>query len=205
MNTAIYQYYDRADWARHNATNDALEPNVKSHLIAMAVSACQSLREALDQVAEDETQPNPKLKTAISNLPHVHLIENIRNMDLHGWPLPICDPKVRMVAMVSKPGKPIELSSSHGVGVSIQMAGLKPKVHRTPKDIKHGKVAFGGATVSYGCEAGKLFVHDFSTGKDYLLLGVLQSFLQACYALIKDKTRTEAVPERSAKPPRDVE
>lgn len=105
----------------------------------MAVSACQSLREALDQLAEDETQPNPKLKTAISKLPHVHLIENIRNMDLHGWPLPICDPKVRMVAMVSKPGKPIELSSSHVVGVSLRMAGVKPKVHRTPNRVKHGK------------------------------------------------------------------
>ena len=32
MNTAIYQYFDRASWALHNATNDALQAGVTDHV-----------------------------------------------------------------------------------------------------------------------------------------------------------------------------
>jgi hypothetical protein len=194
MNPAIFQYFDRAAWALHNATNDALKPNVKSHLIALGLHACQSLKEALDQVVGEESNGDKHLAAAIKNLPHVELIQNIRNMDLHGWPIPVCDPRVQMVEMVSKPGHPVELSSSHGVCVSMQMDGLKPRVHRTPKDMKHGTVTFGGATVSCGCSEGKLIVHDFSTGKDYLLLRVLRSFLERCQPLIADPTSGTSAP-----------
>lgn len=198
MNHAVLQYFDRAAWALRNATNDALESNVKSHLSAMAVHACQSLQESFDQAAGQETDGDKSLAAAMKDLPHANLIKNIRDMDLHGWPLPICDPKVHMVAMVSKPGHPIELSSSHGVGVSMQMDGLTPKVHRAPKDLKHATVTLGGATVSYGCDEGKLIVHDFSTGKDYLLLGVLRSFLERCHALIKGRMPAAAGPAQES-------
>ena len=198
MNHAVIQYFDRAAWALHNAGNDALPLKVKSHLIAAAVHACQSLKESLDQLVEEEGS-DTQLAEAIKKLPHTEIIENVRNMDLHGWPLPVCDPKVHMVAMVSKPGKPITLSSSHGVGVSMQMDGLKPKVHRTPKDLEHGKVTIGGATVSYGCINGKLIVHDFSTGKDYALLDALRSFLKRCHPLIKDRMPATNAPTEEAR------
>ncbi len=185
MNAAL-QYFDRAAWALQKATNDDLPLNVKSHLTAVALHACQSLKESLGQMLEGDNN-DPELAAAIENLPHTELIENLRNMDLHGWPIPICDPQVHMVAMVSKPGQPVELSSSHGVGVSMQMEGLTPRAHRSPKDLKRATVSFGGATVSYGCDQGKLLVHDFSTGKDYFLLGVLKSFLQRCHPLLKDR------------------
>ncbi len=198
MNNAVIQYFDRAAWALHNAGNDALPLSVKSHLTAAAVHACQSLKESLDQLIEEEGS-DTQLAEAIKTLPHTEFIENVRNMDLHGWPLPVCDPKVNMVAMVSKPGKPITLSSSHGVGVSMQMDGLKPKVHRTPKDLKHGQVTIGGATVSYGCIDGKLIVHDFSTKKDYVLLSALRSFLKRCHPLIKDRMPATNAPTEEAK------
>lgn len=187
MNHAVFQYFDRAMWALHNATNDALDPRTKCHLTAVTVHACQSLKESLDQVIGEDTSGDVELAAAIRDLPHAKLIENIRNSDLHGWPLPTCNPKLQSMEMVSKPGHPIELSSSHGVCVSIQMDGLKPKVHRAPKDLKHGTITLGGATVSYGCNEGNLIVHDFSVGKDYLLLGVLRSFLKCCHSLITDR------------------
>ncbi|MHC4416309.1 MAG: hypothetical protein ACYS0G_13600 [Planctomycetota bacterium] len=197
---AALQYFDRAAWALHNATNDSLPLNVKSHLTAVALHACQSLKESLAQMLEGDND-DPELAAAIKNLPHTELIGNVRNMDLHGWPIPICDPQVRMVAMVSKPDQPIELSSSHGVGVSMHMDGLKPRVHRSPKDLKRGTVSIGGATVSYGCDQGKLIVHDFSTGQDYFLLGVLRSFLQRCHLLLKDRMPSAVTgAEKTAEP-----
>lgn len=175
-------YFDRSSWAFHNAHNENLPLNVRSHLIAVAVHACQSLKESLDQIAEDNPGDS-ELATTIKNLPHTELIDNIRNMDLHGWPLPICDPKVQMVAMVSKPGKPVTLSSSHGVPVAVTMPGVAPKVYNPNR--KCANVKFGGATVSFGCVEGKLVVHDFSTDKDYLLLGVIEAFLRACHPIVQ--------------------
>lgn len=179
-------YFDRATWAFHNAQNEKLPPKVKSHLTAVAVHACRSLKESLDQIAED-APGDAELAAAVRTLPHGELIENIRNMDLHGWPLPICDPKIQMVAMVSKPGHPIELSSSHGVAVTMRMDGLAPRIQRTPKDFKHGTATVGGATVSFACVDGKMIVHDFSTDKDYELLAVLRAFLEECHPIITSR------------------
>lgn len=203
MNASI-QYFDRAAWALHNAMNDDLPLNVKSHLTAAAVHACQSLKESLDQAAEldpDDTE----LAEAIKNLPHTKLIENVRHMDLHGSPIPICDPQVQMVALQAKPDHPIKLSPSHGVRVTMQMAGLTPKIHRSPKDLKHGKVSIGPATVSYGCDKGRLFVHDFSTGKDHFLLDVLRSFLEHCHPLLKDRMPSTGTAEEEAAGPDGAE
>jgi len=183
---ATVHYFNRAYWALHNAHQDALPLNVRGHLTAVAVHACQSLKESLDQLAQDNPT-DADLAGAIKGLPHTKLIENIRNMDLHGCPLPICDPKVQMSTMVSKPSHPIELSSSHNVAVALRMDGLKPRVHRTPKDLKHGTATIGGATVSFGCFEGKLVVHDSTTGKDYVLLGVLRAFLEGCHPIIKSR------------------
>lgn len=186
MHPFVLQYFDRAAWAFHNANNDSLPLNVRSHLIAVSLHACQSLKESLDQLTEEDGD-DTALATTIKNLPHTEVIENIRNMDLHGWPIPICDPKVTMSVMVSKPDKQIQLSSSRGVGVALQMDGVKPKVHRSRKNLKHAKVKFGGATVSYGCTDGKFIVHDFSTDKDYVVLDVLRSFLSSCQSLIEQR------------------
>jgi hypothetical protein len=191
-------YFDRAGWAFHNAHNDKLPLNVRSHLTAVAVHACQSLKESLIQVSED-SPGDTELAAAIKTLPHTELIENIRNMDLHGWPLPICDPSIQMVAMVSKPGKPITLSSSHGIRVAVTMPGVAPKVHNPNR--KCVNVKFGGSTVSFGCVEGKLIVHDFSTDKDYALLDVLREFLEKCHPLVKCRMPT-ADGEGDATPPK---
>lgn len=203
MNPAVLQYFDRAHWAFHNANNDSLPLKVKSHLIAVSLHACQSLKESLDQLTEENID-DTTLATTINSLPHTEVIENIRNMDLHGWPIPICNPKVTMFEMVSKPGHPIELSSSHGVGVAMQMSGVKPKVYRTRKDLKHANVKFGGATVSFGCINGKFVVYDFSTKKEYLVLDILRSFLHSCELLFKDRMPQASAPQEPSNPPAKV-
>lgn len=184
-------YFNRAEWALLNARNEKLPFIVRSHLTAVAVHACQSLKESLDQCANDDTA-DAGLAAAIAGLPHTELIENVRNMDLHGWPLPICDPKVRMATLVTKPGKPINLSSSQGVAVVMQLDGLKPRIRREPNDLKHGTASIGGATVSFGCVDGKLMVYDFSTNKEYVLLEMLHSFVKHCHAIIKSRLPTFA-------------
>jgi hypothetical protein len=197
----VAQYFDRAAWALQNTANDSLPLNVRSHLSAIAVHACQSLKEAFDRFSEDNSA-DIDLVAAIKNLPHTELIENVRNMDLHGWPLPVCDPKVRMVAMVSKPGKPIALSSSKGVPIAMTMAGVAPKVHNPNR--KCANVKFGGATISFGCDQGQLVVHDFSANKQYLLHGVIEAFLRACIPIINNRMskpdgETDATPDTGAK------
>lgn len=177
-------YLDRAVWAFRNTYNEQLPLSVRSHLTAVAVHASQSLKESLDQISRDNPG-DADLVAEIKSLPHTKLIENIRNMDLHGWPLPVCDPSIQMAVMVSKPGKPIALSSSHEVPVALTMPGVAPKV-RTPNR-KHANVKFGGATVSYGCVEGRLIVYDFSTAKNYVLLDVLRAFLEKCQPLIMSR------------------
>lgn len=190
-------YFDRASWAFHNVRNDKLPLNARSHLSAVALHACQSLKESLDQIAQDNPE-DADFAAAIKSLPHTELIENVRNMDLHGWPLPICDPKMQLMVMVSKPGKPIALSSSHGVPIAMTMSGVAPKVHNPNR--KCANVKFGGATVSLVCDQGRLVVHDFSTNKDYLLLGVIEAFLNACHSIVKNRM-PKSEDETNAKPP----
>jgi hypothetical protein len=180
----LQQYFERADWALCSAMNAPLPLNVKSHLIVMALHACQSLKESLDQFAEDVSE-DMQLTAAIKDLPHTELIENVHNMDLHGRPIPICDPNKRIVKIVTKPDRPIKLSSPDDVAVALQLHGPTPRVLRSRKDLKHAKAAFGGATVSFECNQGSLIVHDFSTDKDHFLLDVLRDFLERCRPLIR--------------------
>lgn len=185
QDTATRQYFHRACWALQNAGNNELPAVVRSHMTAMAAHACQSLKESLQQIIEAEPESHAELKAALRDLPHAALIENIRNLDLHGWPLPVCDPGIQMMAMVAKPGRPITLKSSGGVGVVMQMDGLRPRVHRTPKDLKRGKVTFGPAA-SFGCADGRMIVHDFAMGKDFFMLDVLRDFLLRCRDLLNE-------------------
>lgn len=185
------QYFDRAAWALQNATNEQLTLVVRSHLTAISVHACQSLKESLDQLSEDNPA-DAALVTEVKDLPHTEIIENVRNMDLHGWPLPVCDPKVHLVEMKSKPDKPITLSSSHGAVAGVTMAGASPKVHNQNR--KHANVKFGGATVALMCDHGRLVVHDFSTNKAYFLLGALEAFLKACHPIITSRMSSKAEP-----------
>jgi len=186
VNDAILQYFDRGAWALCNSKNPKLDWTRRAHLTSMAVHACQSLKEALDVLVHD-TNGDSQLASEVGALPHIELIANVRNMDLHGHPLPVCRPNMFMYGMESKPGNEPELSSSHGVAVCMQMEGVKPKVRLFPKDLNHGKASLGGATVFYGCEGEKLVVHDLSTSKNYYLLEVLSTFLEKCRAIIRER------------------
>jgi hypothetical protein len=175
-------YFDRAIWAFMNAKNDKIALNAQSHLCAAAIHACQSLKESLSLIME-ENPDDEALRLAVKGLPHSELIENIRNTDLHGWPLPICSPNLTSMMMVSKPGKPVKISSSQGVPVQVQFSGMSPKV--TNPNRKAANVQFGGATVVFGCDNGRFTVHDFSTNRAYFLLNVIEIFLKAAHPIVQ--------------------
>lgn len=180
---AVRRYFERAVFALNNACNPEAEPGIRAMLTAFCVHACQSLREALQRLADKEPENDEKLRKAVADLPFSALIEEVRNHDIHGFPLPACDPKVISSMWVANPDKPMKLTSSHGVGVTVQMHGAKPKVNLSPKDQKHGKFT-PGQSMSYHCVDGELIVHDFSTNKDFKLLGVLGMFLKDAQALV---------------------
>lgn len=180
---AVRRYFARAVFAFNNACNLEAEPHVRAMLTAFSAHACQSLREALQRLAEAAPENDTTLREAVADLPFVSLIEEVRNHDIHGFPLPICDPNVNSSVWVANPDKPIKLTSSHGVSVFLQMQGAKPKVRLSPKDQKHGKFT-PGQSISYQCVGGELIVHDFSAGKDFRLLEVLRIFLENAQTLV---------------------
>ena len=57
--------------------------------------------------------------------------------------------------------------------------------------------------MSLGCQQGELFVHDFSTGKDYPVLDVARAFLTGCHALINDRMPTDDALARDTETPSD--
>lgn len=180
---AIIRYFERAVFAYNNACNPEAEPRIRAMLTAFCVHACQSLREALQPLADKEPENDEKLRKAVADLPFAALIEEVRNHDIHGFPLPACDPKVISSIWVANPDKPMKLTSSRGVGVTVQVHGAKPKVNLSPKDQKHGKFT-PGQSMSYHCVDGELIVHDFSANKDFNLLGVLGMFLKDAQAIL---------------------
>ncbi|MBX3097825.1 MAG: hypothetical protein KF812_13300, partial [Fimbriimonadaceae bacterium] len=140
---AVNSYFERAVFTFNNACNPEAEPRIRAMLTAFCVHACQSLREALQRLADKEPGNGEKLIKAVADLPFAALIEEVRNHDIHGSPIPVCDPTVISSMWVANPDKPMQLTSSHGVGVTVQMHGAKPKVKLSPKDQKHGKFTPG--------------------------------------------------------------
>lgn len=100
--------------------------------------------------------------------------------------------------MVANPDKPMKLTSSHGVGVTVQMHGAKPKVKLSPKNQKHGKFT-PGQSMSYHCVDGELIVHDFSANKDGKASAVnLCIFTDANRITINEDKVKEAAPAKAA-------
>lgn len=183
VDNPIIQYYRRAAWALINATKPEMPPSSKSYLTAMSLHASRSLKEAFDQAAKEKEGKDDGFVSAVNDLPHTNLIERVRNMDIHGWPIPVCQPGIRMIAMKAKPGKPISLTSSNGVEAVLTMKGTVPRFYRRPNDLKNAKIDLA-QSVSYGCDGNELIVFDSSTGKELSLLSALGEFLKAAEGII---------------------
>lgn len=182
------RYMERAAFAWNSAHRKGLNPAIRSMLIAFCLHACQSLRESLNILyASDEEKIN-----AISKLPYAKLIELARNHDLHGHPLPICDPAVTSV-MLQSGKKPIRLESSDGVSVSIQ-DGRRPMVRLDPKNHQRGRVVFGEAMITR-CVEGELYVQNpSSSGNPVHLLTAMKEFLLAAQVLIPSSENEQDEP-----------
>jgi hypothetical protein len=189
MFNAAAEYFCRADWGFGNASRADVRPQFKSYLTAFAIHACDSLLEELNRLVE-QLDFDPDAAKVIKALPHAELITNLRNHDLHGWPLPICEPGTTLKFMASRPDQNIALTSSNGVGMALTMDGCTPKVIRLPNIRKHAKYEPGGGTISCSCVDGNLIAFDFSTTKEILVLEAIKEFLLACHPLLNTPQET---------------
>lgn len=178
--TAVQRYWERVVFTFNHLHNLKTEPPMKAMLTAFCIHATQSVTEALGNLAEDRKDDN--LKAALDALEFAQLLEHVRNHDLHGNPIPVCDDKANFVISTSGK-KPMTLTSSHGVGVQVQMHGAKPKARLSKKDQKHGKFSPGDA-ISFQCSDGILGVYDASSSKTYDLLRLLERHLKALHKII---------------------
>lgn len=168
----LLRYFERAIFSFNAAEQIECPPKSRSMLTAFCLHACQSFNEALVRAY----QVSEETEVVTKSIRFSALVEEMRNHDIHGFPLPACDPNMYSQFIVANPDKPMSISSSHGVAVEVQMHGATPKVRRSPKDQKHGKFS-PGQSISYLCDGGDLIVHDFSSNKDYSVIEVLRQFL----------------------------
>ncbi|MCK6631307.1 MAG: hypothetical protein L6Q31_02910 [Fimbriimonadaceae bacterium] len=179
---AIIRYFERAVFAFNHASNADAEPTVRAMLTPFCLHACQSLREALDSLAKAQPETDEKLREMVAKLPFAALIKDVREHDIHGHPLPVCDPNTVSTMVMSRVGSPVQMTCSDGAGIQIQMHGAEPVVTK-PGDPSKAKLS-PGQTVSYHCVDGDLGVWDYRTQTTYKLLGVLGMFLKDAQTLV---------------------
>lgn len=179
---AVNRYFERAVFAFNNACNPEVEPRIRAMLTAFCLHACQSLREALDSLAKAEPKTDEKLRKAVAKLPFAALIKDVREHDIHGHPLPVCDPNTTSTMVISRVGSPVQMTCSDGAGIQIQMHGAEPVVTKSGDESK-AKLS-PGQTVSYHCVDGDLGVWDYRSQTTYKLLGVLGMFLKDAQTLV---------------------
>lgn len=190
-------YFERALFAYNNAAGEGIDPYSKGMLTAFCLHACQSFRESLEQFSTSRTRQD--LFDTIQNLPFLGLIQEMRNQDLHGYPIPVCLPGVHSHVLRANPAKPMRLSSSHGVGVNVQLIGMQPKVTLMPKDQKHGKFTLGSA-IGFSCIDGVLYVRDYSKQVDLQVLNLLYEFLNESSELLTNIVDTYRTPTPEPQP-----
>lgn len=179
---AVNRYFERAVFAFNNACNPEAEPRFRAMLTAFCLHACQSFREALQRLADKEPESGEKLRKAVADLPFAALIKDVREHDIHGHPLPVCDQNTISTMVISRVGSPVQMTSSDGAGIQIQMHGAEPVVTKSG-DPSKSKLK-PGQTVSYHCVDGELGVWDYRTQRTYKLLGVLGMFLRSAERVI---------------------
>ncbi len=188
---ALIRYFERAAFSFINASNPDADPPLRAMLTAFCLHACQSLREAFDRLASAEPDADETVKQAVAQLRFAALIKDVREHDIHGHPLPVCDPNWNLGIVMSRVGRPVEMTCSDGAGVQIQMDGAKPVVTKSgdPSKAKFNP----GQTVSYQCVGGELRVWDYRTQTTYKVLGVLETFLKDAYNLLQTVAESRGV------------
>jgi hypothetical protein len=163
-----------------------ITPEQRSMLLAFCVHACQSFMEACDAALEIDKGTDPQVRDAVKNLPHRHLIDSVRNSDIHGHPIPVCVPGKRVQSIVTGLGKPMRITSRPGVAVSVMFDPHSPRpiVRRSPNKLNKGDWKPGTQTISWVCDGERLLVHDFSTSKDIELTAALHEFLIEAFNLL---------------------
>lgn len=180
--TALRQYWERAVFMFQNARAPEFEPRLHSMFLAFSVHACQSMIEGLEQIARAEAQ-QPNWAEKLDGLPFTNVLCLVRNHDLHGNPIPVCRPN-RTGMMMQSGKKPMRLTSSHGVAVTLRRFA-PAKVHLSPKSQAYG--GFGpGDAISYFCDKGVIWVTNPTTGKAVTLVTAIEKQLKALEPIVAE-------------------
>lgn len=170
---AVRQYWNRASFALLQAEREDIPAEARAMFTAFCCHACQSLKEAIDHVREMQDELGVNLPKAASQ-PYEKLVERMRNLDLHGRPIPACERGVDFQLSVS--GRdPARLTSSDSVCISVQFA-CRPKVTRAPKDQSKANFTPGDG-LTYVGKDGKLMVSDPASGRAVDALAALREHL----------------------------
>lgn len=163
-------------------------PECLAYFLAVAVHACDAAREEVERSIEmsgaiafdDESKRQiAEVKKEFAKLPRANLIGRIRNLDVHGNPIPIADPRFVLSLIVTGTIRPMVMKSSGGVGVTISTAGGKPVIKRTKNQPAKASVSMGDS-VSYHLVNGRHRVCDFAAGNEVVdLEKALQENLMA--------------------------
>lgn len=177
---AVDEYLRRALIAFGTARYPEHPPVVRTNMLALCLHACCSLHEALEATfGEDE-----EMKARVAALPHRALLKRVRDHDIHGHPLPVCEPNTSC-ALLYAGKKPIRFESSNRVEVSIQL-GRKPLVRTSPKSPKHARAIMGDAVIMR-CAKGELYVQDPSCSKGSLhLMTLMSAYLGTAKVLLSE-------------------
>jgi hypothetical protein len=134
---AIQRYWERAIFSYRQASRGDIDAVHRAMFTAFCVHACQSLVEGIKKLIEVGGETGIEV-VGLDKLPFTPLIERMRHHDLHGNPIPVCSPGV-VFSRATSGMKPMQLTSSHGVGVTVQILGAAPKVRLSRKDQEHGE------------------------------------------------------------------
>jgi len=157
-------YLSRADFFLRHYELEGTPPEVRSFLLAAAVHAADSAREELVRLSEQPLFPEA-LSQRIRSIKRGNLIERVRNMDVHGNPLPVSFPGTRVRCMITGSVRPLVMSSEDGTEVSVSLPGASPRIHRTPNNPRNSRVKFGDS-VTFDLVDGRHFTCDFANGSE---------------------------------------
>jgi len=183
-------YFNRAVIALHAASEPELNPEIVGMLISSCLHSCHSCIEMLQRLSSD----NPNHIRKLRYVRYRNLIKKMRDLDIHGNPIPTCHPGVSFGSLVSSK-HPITLSSSNNMAISVQMRGAQPVVRRQCQSASN--ITWGDA-VSYFSDGSTLYVYDFES-KTYPVLYVLRICLSQLESVVKDiLANALSVPDQSS-------
>lgn len=172
------EHIDRAAWFRDMAVAEGFSPRDRAALFAASLVNCDAARDLILTASEDIGRSDDARKILV-NLPHKEIVNQLRNADIHWYPLPWVDGSYQLA--------PSALEVDRG-SASLGLGPKGPIRHREwapplgPDDPGGSSTISDGRAAYLQIDAGVHKVFDPSAGKQFLLVDVIREFLDALQA-----------------------